>query len=428
VSQLTGNSTLFSFKIEGDGYPLRVLEFKGVEKVSAPFQYFLELADEDESIPLNSMLGKTAVLTLQNENGNTERQVNGIITDFQYSRQHGRFSIYRAELAPRLALLDLRRDIRIFQAKSTTEIIQDVFKSAGILADQFNFKLRETYEPREYCVQYRETDLNFVTRLMEEEGIFYFFEHDDDEHVMILTDHEAALKKIESPDIIPFNPGGGLVNEGDTIQDISLSEHVQTGRVVLHDFNFRKPTLDLQSKKESGEFPDLEVYDAPGHYMAPNVGGKFAKVRLESTQATSKVASAKTDCMRMVSGYRFTLSKHPRGGLNQEFFITGLECEGKQPQALEELAGGTGTTFQNRVTCIPANTPYRAPCVACRPRVEGVQTAIVTGPPGEEIYVDEFGRVKVRFHWDRENEKNEKSSCWIRVSQTMAGQASMPLT
>jgi len=423
MPQLTGNSPLFSFDVEGDEYVLRVLSFRGVEKVSAPFQYSFELASEDENIDLKSVLGKTAALSLQNEDGNTGRSVHGVIIHFQYARQHGRFSIYRAELVPRIAFLDLRRNVRIFQAKPAPEIIQDVLKAAGILSDQFTLKLNGSYEPREYCVQYRETDLSFISRLMEEEGIFYFFEHSELEHVMILADHEAAIKHIESPTEIPFNPGDGLVAEGDCVQDISYSEQVHTGRVVLHDFNFKKPTLDLQAKKENGAFLDLEVYDAPGHYVAPSVGGKLTKVRLEATQATAKVATAKSNCMRMVSGYRFTLSKHPRETLNQEYFITHLECEGRQPQALEELAGSSGTSFQNNLTCIPADVPYRTPIITYRPRIEGVQTVIVTGPTGEEIYVDEFGRVKVHFHWDRENKGDEKSSCWIRVSQTMAGQA-----
>ena len=423
MPQMTGNSPLFSFDVEGDEYVLRVLSFRGVEKVSAPFQYSFELASEDENIALNSVLGKTAVLSLQNEDGNIERYVHGVVTHFQYFRQHGRFAIYRAEVVPRIALLDLRHNVRIFQAKTTPEIIQDVFKAAKIMSDQFTLKLNGNYEPREYCVQYRETDLSFVSRLMEEEGIFYLFEHSELEHVMILADHEAAIQHIESPDKIPFNPGGGLAADGDCVQDISYSEQVHTGRVVLHDFNFKKPTLDLQAKKENGGFRHLEAYDTPGHYAAPSVGEKFAQVRLEAAQAGAKVANAQSSCMRLVSGYRFTLSKHPREGLNQEYFITHLECEGSQPQALEELAGSSGTSFQNRVSCIPAAVPFRAPIVTYRPRVEGVQTAIVTGPAGEEIYVDEFGRVKVHFHWDRDNKGDEKSSCWIRVSQTMAGQA-----
>ena len=418
---LLGNIEHFTFEISGLSEELKVVGFTGGEEVSRLYSYSLELACEDADLDFDTVVGKPGVLTLIGDHDNIERHVHGIVTRMRFVRQVKRFAVYEAKLVPQLSFLDLRHNCRIFQNVTVPQIIESVFKNAQIASDQYKLQLNGKYEAREYCVQYRETDLDFISRLMEEEGIYYFFEHSKTSHLMMLVDSRSAHTKITAPDKVLFHEITGAVEAEDSILKFTYSEHVQSGQVALRDFNFKKPALGLEVKKQQDKNTALEVYDYPGGYDVPAVGDKFTQVRLEALQADIKQGHGDSNCMRLVPGFQFTLAEYPRQKLNQEYFLTQLTCTARQPQVLQEAASGEGTHYSNSFHCMPASIIYRAAQSHAREKVSGVQTAIVVGPSGEEIYVDEHGRVKVQFHWDREGKNDEKSSCWIRVSQLWAG-------
>jgi len=397
VAKLLGNIEHFTFEVSGLSEELKVVGFSGSEQVSSPYSYSLELACEDVDLDFDSVVGKPGVLTLIGDHDNIERQVHGIVSRIRFVRQVQRFAVYQAELVPQLSFLGLRRNCRIFQNVTVPQIIESVLKAARIASDQYKLQLNGKYEAREYCVQYRETDLHFISRLMEEEGIYYFFEHSATSHLMVIVDSQSAHTKIAAPDKVLFHEVSGTVEAEDSILSFSYSEHTQSGQVALRDFNFKKPALGLEVKKQQDKNAALEVYDYPGGYEVPAVGDKFSQVLLEALQAEIKQGLGTSNCMRLVPGFQFTLAEYPRKKLNQEYFITQLTCDARQPQVLQEVATGEGTHYANGIHCMPASIPYRAAYAHARPQVSGVQTAIVVGPSGEEIYVDEHGRVKVHY-------------------------------
>ena len=282
---------------------------------------------------------------------------------------------------------------------------------------------KNTYQPREYCVQYRESDFNFICRLMEEEGISYFFEHTDDSHVLVMADAASAYVPIAEPAKVLFHEPIGAVPTEEYVYQYRYAEEIRPGAVVLRDFDFAKPSLTLQAEAQADQDTTLEIYDYPGEYVVPERGNALAQVRLEAFQVPRKIGRGSSVCRRFLPGYRFTLTDHPRSSFNQEYLLTRVSHTAAQPQVLEEFSTGEGSSYANELVCQPASIPYRPPRLTPRPVVKGSQTAIIVGPKGEEIYTDEHGRVKVQFHWDRAGQYDEKSSCWIRVSQGWAGAA-----
>ena len=421
MAKLTGNIEHFTFSIPEISQELKVVSFAGKEDISALFSYALELACEDADLDLNECINKPALLTLIGDDDNIERRVHGIVERMQLTGQAGRFTLFRVELVPQLHLLGLRRNSRIYQNMTVPDILASVLKDANIGTDQYKLSLNATYAPREYCVQYRETDLQFIARLMEEEGIYYYFEHSQENHLLVITDNAHAPKAIDEPATLAFHAGTGTVDAEDAVRSFTYFEKVQSGAVTLRDFNFKKPALGLQSQQQARQFASLEVYDYPGGYELPDGGNKYAQIRLEALQAAADLGRGTSNCLRLLPGFRMTLDEYPRAQVNQEYLITQMKCEASQPQVLQESATGAGTTYNNDFNCIRSSVPYRSLIEIKKPKINGSQTAIVVGPSGEEIYVDEHGRVKVQFHWDRLGVNNEKSSCWIRVSQLWAG-------
>jgi type VI secretion system secreted protein VgrG len=426
MGKLSGNIENFTFTVSGGDFKLARVD--GEEGLSTLYAYRLHLVSEDPDIDLAALIAKAGVVKFISEGDNTERYVHGMIAGFEIVDQGKRLTTYSALLVPRVWTLTQMADCRIFQNVKTPDIIKKILDDAKIPSDHYKIDCKETYEPRDYCVQYRETDWNFISRLMAEEGIFFFFEHSADKHVMVIADKAVIHKDIEKPATVIFQKPGGQVAAEDTVYPFSYAEGVRTGSVMLNDYMFRKPTLNLRQKQDFKVNTELEVYDYAGRYPvtdkgddATATGARLAKARMESAQVSRYRGSGNSDCMRLTAGYRFKLDKHPRKALNQDWLLTRVEIHADQPSVYEEGATGKPSTYANSFGCIPAATPFRAPFIDAKPTIHGAQTAIVTGPSGEEIYVDEFGRVKVQFHWDREGKKDEKSSCWIRVSQLWAG-------
>jgi type VI secretion system secreted protein VgrG len=413
-----GASTRFTFKVDGLSAPTWVARFEAAEGISTLFEVELTLTSEEKDIAFADVVGKTALLTLETD-GSEPRHLHGIVSRFRHAEDGKKVSVYHATVVPRLWRLRHRHDSRIFQAKKVPDILQEVLKGGGVT--DVRVALTGSYSPREYCVQYRESDLAFVSRLMEEEGIYYFFEHADGKHTLVLADAVSAPAPIVAPDTLGYRGTLGAMAHGESVSRWSSSQEVRPGKVSLTDYNFKKPSLSLMESSSAQLDPDLEVYDYPGEYDLPGDGSTYAKVRLEEWQARRTLADGESGCIRMTPGYVFTLGDHPRDAENQAYLITALRHRGTQPQMGEGAAGGEGPSYNNTFQAMPSSVPYRPERVTPRPTIKGVQTAIVTGPGGEEVHVDEHGRVKVHFHWDRLGKKDDTSSCWIRVSQLWAG-------
>jgi len=406
----------FLFEISGSA--LGVAEFTAREEISSPCEVDLSLVSEDE-INFDDVIGKEALLTILGDEA--DRYFHGIINEFMQTGSSGRFHLYHTRMVPSMWLLSLEQDCRIFQKKSVPDIVKQVLQDAGITSDRFDFRLQGQYEPKEYCVQYRETDLNFISRLLEEEGIFYFFEHAKDKHLLVFGDSPVNYQPISGEPKVVFNPGQGMVPEKEAVIRLILSRQIRSGKFTYKDFNFEKPSLDLTVDKQDHENKKLEVYDYPGEYLDEDRGKKLAQIRLQEAVMFKDKAEGQSGCPRFIPGFTFKLSDHEREVFNQEYVLLEVLHDGSQPQVLEELSGGSGFSYSNQFLGIPSSVTLRPERNTPKPVVEGVQTAIVTGPAGEEIYPDEHGRVKVQFHWDREGKNDEKSSCWIRVSQAWAG-------
>ena len=412
----------FLFQTAGHENDLRVVRFRGEESVSRPFSFVVELASLDSAIDFDAVVGKPGLLTLYHEGG--RRYVNGRVLGFEQTREGTEYTYYEARLVPIFWFLRYRRDQRIFQKKDVRRIIEQVLGDAGIPGDQYRFALQKAYETREYCVQYGESDFDFISRLMEEEGIFYFFEHSKDNHVMVMGDSPVAHVPIDGDASVSFREYTGLVQDADYVSEWRYGQKVRSGAVVMRDFNFKQPQLDLEVNQSASRDTSLEVYDYPGRYDAQGRGKGLAKVRLEGIQAVRREGRGASLCRRLAPGFRFSLSQHPRSDFNREYLLLDVSHQGAQPQVAgheAEAPGEEEPLYLNRFTCIDSDQAFHPPLETPKPVIKGTQTAIVVGPKGEEIYTDEHGRVKVHFHWDREDQMDENSSCWIRVSQGWAG-------
>ena len=428
-STVIGSPLLFRFEVSGCPEKLLVVRFSGHEAISSQYEFQLEVACEDPALDFASIVGKPAVLTLASEL--QPRFIHGIVSRFEQVNNLPRYAIYQVTVVPHVWRLKHRHDNRIFQTMTTQDIIRKVLETAGIASDRFRFALSGTYEPRDYCVQYRESDWAFISRLLEEDGVFYFFEHSADKHVLVMGDSPAACKPIVAGlrgEGVLFRRATGAVVKEDSVQRFRFAEEIQPGQVALRDFNFKKPTLPMDGKFKAEKDPDLEVYDYPGEYQVPGRGSAaksdtLSQIRLEEWQTVRTAGYGESDCERFTPGFMFTLLEHTRSDFNMRYLLTSVGHQGYQPQVMDEESGGGEFSYSNHFSCISAEIPYRPVRLTPKPVVRGVQTAIVVGPKGEEIYTDEFGRVKVQFHWDRQGKKDEKSSCWIRVSQLWAGES-----
>ena len=420
LTRLRGNEARFLFSISGVSPELLVMRFELAEGVSVPYGLAVELACDGE-VKMDDALGKECFLTVTGDGG--DRIVHGVVDRFEHLGNRGRFGLYRARVVPYLRWLSLERDCRIFQNKSVPDIVKEILQDSKLPTDRFDFRLQASYAPVEYCVQYRETDLDFVSRLLEEEGIFYFFEHSDKKHLLVFADGTVAYKEIAGESGVTYNFSQGIAPKEECIYRFSFSRQVRSGKMTRRDYNFEKPTLDLKKEEQAKVHEKLEVYDYPGRYAEPDRGKQLSKVRLEESMTYYEAADGESTCVRLVPGFKFSLSDHEHGEYNRDYFLTKLVTRGEQPQSLQEASGSGGVEFSysSRFTAIPASVPFRPARVTPKPVVEGIQTATVTGPKGEEIYTDKYGRVKVKFHWDRVGDHDEKSSCWIRVSSTFAG-------
>jgi type VI secretion system secreted protein VgrG len=429
MSFKTANEPRFNLELSAPGgkatsTELRVLGFKVIEKLSTPFIIDLEFASETD-FKLDAFVGHAGCLNVMDAvSDRIDRYFHGIVSEFGQAETRGRFFLYRARMVPSLWLLSLRRTCRIFQDKKTPDIVEAVLKDARIPNDMFEFRLQGKYVPREYCVQYRETDLDFISRLLESEGIFYFFEHYKDKHVLVFGDSPVNYKPLagQGGDVVGFNPVAGLAPQEDVVLTFDLRRQLHSQCVTLKDYNFKKPSLDLTCQQEKGDNKTLELYDYPGCYDDTDTGMDRARVHLQEAATLQDRAFGTSTCARFVPGFTFKLKEHDRQDIDGEYLLVELHHEGKQPQSLEEHStDDQGAHYLNKILAIPSSVTFRPERCTPPARVKGAQTAIVVGPKKEEIYTDEYGRVKVQFHWDLSDTPDEQRTCWIRVCQSMAG-------
>ncbi len=506
-----------AFKVAGGAADeFLVIRYRGSEGLCQLYRFEIELASAEGSPDFSSIVGKPATLSITSDWG--PRWFHGIVSRFEMTGETADQTYFRAELVPELWLLTHRYDCRMFQEKSTKDIISEVLTAAGIASDRVDLTgLQGTYDPREYCVQYRETDYNFLCRLMEEEGIRWCFQQTEEAHTLILTDAAEYAPIAGESATLPYRPPSAMNVNEEHVFRFRVGQCVRPGKVMLADYNFENPGQVLRSESDAGRNTDLEFYDFPGEYTAEGAGNRLSGFRKEEFDSARILGVGRSNSHRLAPDLKFTLADHPSDSANGEYLITSvthhgdqatqrasgggsargsllnarthqalLQAQSHEDTAVRELAGGllsiasrmkAGDTsahralthwlyhagqvsrdlpatagasggnpleplaipnlvedlvrasiveadpplYECRFECIPADVTYRPPRVTPWPVMRGSQTARIVGPEGEEIHVDEYGRVKVHFEWDRVGTFGENDSCWIRVCQGWAG-------
>ncbi len=428
---------------------LLLVGFSGREGISQLFSFQLDLLAEDASkIKFDKLLGQRVAIKVELPN-DQRRYFDGICNRVSQSGRDQTFTAYRMEIVPQLWFLTKTARSRIFQHITVPDILKKVLKGLDV-----SFEIQGTFHPRDFCVQYRETDFNFASRLMEEEGIFYFFKHKADGHTLVVANTPDSHSEYEEKDqktLIYEEIHGGFRDES-RIFTWEKTQELRSGKYTLWDHCFELPhkhlegqvdtldkvaagTVEHQLKLPTNQ--SLEIYDYPGAYAqrfdGVNRGGgeqppdlqkifgdneRTTKIRMEQETLPGLVLRGTSNCRHLVSGYKFTLDRH--FDANGDYVLTTVSHSARLAQ---DYRSGDESDFHynNQFSCIPFDLPFNPPQVAIKPTVQGTQTAVVVGPAGEEIFTDKYGRVKVQFHWDREGKYDADSSCWIRVTQTWAG-------
>jgi len=401
--------------------------FEGTEGLSTLFSFELDLVSENNNIAFDEIIGQNLTIAITRENGEL-RYFNGIVARFGLERDAGEsggegMTNYSATLVPWFWLLSRTSNSRIFQNLTVPDIVEKIFAENGF-RDFDNRLPAAPYEKKDYCVQYQETDLNFISRILEQEGIYYFFTHEDGTHTMVLADSPNEHQPCPNQEEARFHPGQGGVREGDVISRMHKMQEIRIGKYAVKDFNFKTPATDLTVEVATRQ-PlgpgERRIYEYPAEFNNRTEGDRLANIRMQMEEAKITTLIGSGDCRSFGSGYRFRLTEHHREDMkDKDFVLTSVSHAAFEPTGGSD-AEGDGAHYNNNFSCIPHSVPYRPPLVTPKPVITGVQTAIVTGPEGDEIYTDEHGRVKVKFHWDRKEKSDENSSCWIRVSQLWAG-------
>jgi len=419
---MPANQPSFTLSVQEGGSNLRVLEFTGQEALNQPYAFDLIVVSENPSLDLDQLLHKSAFLAFTPDGDG----VHGIIDRIAQGDSGKRFTRYELTLRPRLARLAHRFNQRIFQDLSVAQIITRVLEDHGLLADAYRFHLGAPYPPRNYCVQYDESDLDFIQRLCEEEGLSYHFQHSASGHYLVFGDDQTVFPKLEP---VTYQQDSGQVADQPGIKRLSVRVETRTSRATRRDHDFQNPRLPLESEHRSTAMPDLEDYDYSDRIIDRTRGKLMATRALQRHRTDYRLAEGGGDVARLVSGHFLPLTGHSREAWNDLWLLTEVHHHGKQPQVLEESLPSDTTLnkdgfhqgYRNHFRATPWDAVYRPPLRHPKPRIRGNQIAMVTGPANEEIHCDAFGRVKVQFFWDRAGKVNDHSSCWLRVSSGWAG-------
>jgi type VI secretion system secreted protein VgrG len=390
--------------------------FRGTEGISRLFRFELDLLSENPSISFPDIIGKNVTISLKQPD-QSYRYINGIISRFAQEATEELFTAYTAEMVPWLWLLTRNADCLIFKKKAVPDIVTQVFSDLGF--NDYTNTLQSSYEPREYCSQYRESSFNFVSRLMEWEGIFYFFKHEQGRHTLVMADSPTA----HSP--CPGQSSAGYVTvsggpQEDVITGWRIEQELHAGKYSQQHFNFQTPTTNLMTSEptvhEVGGNSKLEVYDYPGEHLTKSAGDSMARIRMQEIEAGHLVMHGASQCRMFISGYKFTLEEHPRKDMNTDYVLTEIEHTAFT-DAYGTQRSPEGESYSNTFSCIPLSIPFRPARVTPLPRLHSLQTATVIGPAGAEINTDQFDRVQIDTPWDRTG----IGTAWCRVAQQWAG-------
>ena len=424
------NEAAFTLQIDGVDHDFKVLAFTGKEALNQPFAFELELISEQPDIDLGSLLHHTAYLDMGQGAG-----IHGFIDRLAQGEAGKRLTRYHLCLRPQLSYLAHRTNQRIFQHLTVQDIISRLLEEHGIQGDAYRFQLNASYPERIYCTQYDETDLHFIQRLCEEEGLHYHFEHSRQGHVIVFGDDQTTFPELAQ---IGYSQGTGMVADEPVVKRFGLRVETRPSRVTRRDYDFEKPRLlmeaayktpaDPEQDQQKAPEPDLEDYDYPGRFTDRERGKQLSQINLERHRAEQQLADGLSDQPQLRSGHFMPLSGHARADWNDLWLLTEIHHEGKQPQVLEEgvtsdvkTEDGFTQGYRNHFKATPWQIIWRPQLNHIKPKVLGSQSAVVTGPQGEEIHCDQYGRIKVQFHWDREGQADDKTSCWLRVASSWAG-------
>lgn len=435
--------TAFPLRLEGESKSKKLLPIAArvSEQLSRVPTIEVHFFCENEKLALREIVGKTMHLLAESEDKSSQRWFRGTCVSAEFVSLLDVGAQFKAEIRPWLWFLTRRTDLRIYQNLTVVEIIQSVLEEYGFSGDLQN-KLSHTYEAREYCVQYRETDFDFLHRLMEEEGIYYYFDHEPDTEKMVLMDDYGKHVAVPEPSSLEFREYS-MRSTHETVQpyvfEWSDLEKVRSGKVVLDDYNFETSTAVLKSESVKTDRDHIkeanERYDYPGHFRSGDLGEHRARVRMEAEAVAHLTISGVSDAVNLAVGGTFSVSKLPMASDVKEVMLT--ECvhtfvqieafvadifKGiKEHETLIDLPIKTDEPHMVSFRVVEADKQYRAPLVTPWPKVGGIHTAMVTGPSGEEIHTDEYGRIKVQFHWDRDGNKDDKTTCWVRTMMPWTG-------
>lgn len=398
--------------------PNRLLleNFGGTESISALFEFHAVVRSLDDNIDPRSLVAQAVTVQLRLQDG-ASRPFNGIVASLSGGHAAARGQRhYDLHIVPWLWFLTRTSDSRIFQNKTTIEILQTIFTELGY--HDFDFSKAGTVKAREYCVQYRETDFNFVSRLLEEDGLYYYFRHEDGKHTMVVGNQTAAYQSGDEP-VIPFSAGSAQTNH---VTQWQRRHAYQASAWAVKDYNFQTNRLPLEQRSPTistyQQQPLHEHFDYPGLHQDAADGDRRAKLAMQADEVERETVQAASDCRALGPCGRFQLTNHPVAAENGSYVVLSVSHSAAD-MSYESAGGHTG--YANHFSCMPAATPYVPRRAAPRPAVPGLQTAVVVGPAGQEIYTDRYGRVKVQFPWDRRGASDERSSCWMRVAQSWAG-------
>jgi len=422
---------LLAVKTTAGTTELLLEKLSGTEALSKPFEFKLTMLSTNFEVDLKSLLRTPVTLTVIQADG-SERYFNAVFRSLTQAKEgedvmkgHENkgisnpardLAVYDAVVVPKVWFLSLDSNCKIFQNLSVPDIVSKILKDNNVT--DFSFRTNGTYPPRDYCVQYRESSLNFISRLLEEEGIFYFFEHTDSKHTMVFADKSSLLSPCPNQATAQYSyDQSGWVGQGEEgVASLERHETAYTGKAALTDYNFKTPSLSLMSTLADD---NEEVYDYPGEYSTLDDGDRYVKLRLEEREAQQFVVNGSSRCRAFRSGVSFKLEGHYRSDTNAEYFLSSVSHDAFDSTYRQDK--DQSHYYKNSFKAIPKSVPYRPPRTSERPTVQGLQSALVVGKSGEEIWTDQYGRVKVQFYWDRDGKKNEDSSCWVRVSQVWAG-------
>ena len=427
--KLSQKDRLFSFQspFPAEGTLVRSLEAE--EHLSKLFSFQLELISDEPELDHDQIIGKKVCIGIKHSDGSSKRYFHGHVSSFWQAEPEDRYYSYHAEVVPWLWFLTLTSDCRIYQDKTVPEVVKDVFDRFGFTDYDFS-GIRLNHARWEYCVQYRESSFEFVSRLLEMEGIYYWFKHEGDRHVLMLGDHTSSHQDMPYQNEFRYerSEGVGVMHSDDSIWGWTPRKSVRTGKYTHDEYHFQKPKprgkdllrVTTETGKSVGADKRFEVYDFPGEFEERSEGEDYGAIRQESLEADQHELEGHSNCRALTPGFKIKLTEHHQGKQNDSYLVTQVSHSAHEGSVYFGDPKG-GARYENTFRCIPAKTQYRPKRSTAKHQMLGIQSGIVTGPAGEEIYCDNYGRVKVQFNWDRIGQYDENTSCWLRVMQPWAG-------